>query len=206
MSMMTPMRTDLTRRGLLAAAAAAALVLPGRAAQALTTDEARNLIARLVADINRIINSGKPEAAMYGDFRRVLQKYGDTQVIAQKVLGVDWRRATANQRRAFTDAFEGYLSRKYGARFREFIGGEIEVISSRQVRSVFEVITTAKLRGQAPFEVRWLVADKNGDPRMFNMLIEGINVTSTEATEIGAMLDKRRGDIDQLIADLRTAG
>ena len=110
MSMTIHTRTDVTRRGLLGAGLAALLVWPAATARALTTDEARDLIDRLVTDINRVINSGKPETAMYADFRRVLEKYGDTQIIAQKVLGVDWRRASAAQRRAFTDAFEGYLS------------------------------------------------------------------------------------------------
>jgi phospholipid transport system substrate-binding protein len=37
---------------------------------------------------------------------------------------------------------------------------------------------------------------------MFNLFIEGINVSSSEKTEIGAMLDKRRGSIDKLIDHL----
>jgi phospholipid transport system substrate-binding protein len=37
---------------------------------------------------------------------------------------------------------------------------------------------------------------------MFNLFIEGINVSSSEKTEIGAMLDKRRGNIDELITHL----
>ena len=32
---------------------------------------------------------------------------------------------------AFTAAYQGYISRKYGRRFREFIGGRIEVVDAR---------------------------------------------------------------------------
>ena len=35
----------------------------------------------------------------------------------------------------------------------------------------------------------------------FDLLIEGISLLKTERTEIGAMLDRRRGSIDQLIAE-----
>ena len=38
------------------------------------------------------------------------------------------------------------------------------------------------------------------------MFIEGINMLLTERTEIGAMLDRRGGNIDAMIADLRKAG
>lgn len=199
------MRIDLTRRTTIVALAST-LVLAGLPAQALTTNEARALIQKLVDDINKVINSGKSETAMFRDFERIFTKYGDVPIIAQKVMGRDWRRATPAQRTAFTKAYAGYMSRKYGRRFREFIGGSIEVKSARPVKSFFEVISIAKLQGSAPFEVRWLVSDKSGQTKMFNLFIEGINMLKSEGTEIGAMLDKRGGDINRLIRDLKTAG
>ena len=169
---------------------------------ALTTQEANKLISGLVNDINVIINSQKSPTYMYLDFKNILTKYGDTKIMSQKVLGVDWRRASIRQRQDFQKAFEHYLSIKYGKRFREFLGGSIIVKNSRKVNSIFEVITIVELANQAPFEVRWLVANKNGSPKMFNIFIEGINVSSSEKTEIGAMLDKRKGNIDKLITHL----
>ena len=177
-------------------------ILFSNAATALNTSEAKKLISSLVNDINIIINSKKPATYMYINKKNVLTKYGDTKIMSQKVLGVDWRRATIRQRGDFQKAFEHYLSRKYGKRFREFLGGEISVTNSRKVNAVYEVISVVQLEGQAPFEVRWLVANKGGVPKMFNLFIEGINVSSSEKTEIGAMLDKRRGSIDKLIEHL----
>ncbi len=63
-----------------------------------------------------------------------------------------------------------------------------------------------KLRGKAPFQVNFLVSDKSGQARFFDMIIEGISLRLSEKEEIGAMLDRRKGNIDQLIADLKTAG
>ncbi|WP_289080049.1 ABC transporter substrate-binding protein, partial [uncultured Sulfitobacter sp.] len=60
----------------------------------------------------------------------------------------------------------------------------------------------AYLRGEAPFEVKFLVSDRSGKDLFFDMVIEGISMRLSERTEIGAMLDQRRGDIDALIADL----
>lgn len=187
-------------------AGAAVLSLPAVPARALTTAEARDLVSRMVADIQRVINSGRAEAAMLRDFEQIMARYGDMPIIAQTVLGPDWRRASNRQRRAFVEAFQGYMARKYGRRFREFIGGEIEVESARQVRNVYEVVTRVRLRGQSPFEVVFLVSDGSGQDRFFNMIIEGINLRTTERTEIGALLDRNGGDIDAMIDDLRRAG
>jgi phospholipid transport system substrate-binding protein len=192
-----------TRRGLAVALGAglAVAALP-RAAQALTAEAARGLVDKTVADINSIINSGKSEQAMYGDFERLFARYADVPTIARSALGPAARQASNAQIRGFTQAFQGYISRKYGRRFREFIGGRIEVQDARAVKSYYEVISTAYLRGESPFEVRWHVSDKAGKSLFFNIIIEGVNMLASERTEIGALLDQRGGDVDRLIADL----
>ncbi len=125
-------------------------------------------------------------------------------VIARSVLGPAGRGASQAQLRAFTKAYQGYISRKYGRRFREFIGGKIEVEGARPVKSYTEVISTAFLQGEAPFDVRWHVSDKSGRPLFFNIIIEGVNLLATERTEIGSMLDAQGGNIDGLIAQLNS--
>lgn len=173
---------------------------------ALSEGTATQLVNSVVSDINRIIGSGKSQNAMIADFARVFERYSDTSYIAAYAMGADGRRASNAQKRAFSDAFGGYLARKYGKRFREFVGGQIQVQAARQVKSYYEVRTKAILRGQAPFDVTFLVSDRAGSPRFFNMFIEGINMLSTERTEIGAMIDRRKGNIDQMIGDLRQSG
>ena len=180
----------------------AVMALP-RAALALTVDEAKALIDKAVADVNRIISSGKSEAAMLGDFEAVFARYGDVPTIARSALGVAARSASKAQLSAFTKAYQGYISRKYGRRFREFIGGKIEVNDARAIKSYYEVISTAYLQGEAPFDLRWHVSDKSGKKLFFNIIIEGINMLASERTEIGALLDQRGGDLDALIADLK---
>ena len=117
-------------------------------------------------------------------------------------LGAGARGASGGQMQAYTKAFSGYLARKYGRRFREFIGGQIEVTGAQPLKSYFEVISTAKLRGKSPFDLRWHVSDKGGKPLFFNLIIEGVNMLAAERTEIGAMLDRRKGDLNALIDDL----
>jgi phospholipid transport system substrate-binding protein len=173
---------------------------------ALNENTARTLIDNLVGDINKVIASGKAEKAMFRDFERIFQRYSDTSYIAAYAMGVDARRATSSQKKAFSKAFQGYIARKYGRRFREFIGGRLEVTGVKKVKKWYEVSTVAYLRGQSPFEVTFLVSDRSGRDLFFNMFIEGVNLLLTERTEIGALLDKRKGDIDKLVADLKKSG
>lgn len=194
----------LSRRAVTAGlvAGGALAVLPNNAA-ALTVDQAKSLIDKAVADVNQIINSGKSQNAMYPAFEKVFSRYADVPTIARSALGPAARSASKAQLSAFTKAYQGYISRKYGRRFREFIGGRIEVKEARAIKSYFEVISTAYLQGEAPFDLRWHVSDKSGKNLFFNIIIEGVNMLASERTEIGALLDKNGGNLDALIAQLQ---
>jgi phospholipid transport system substrate-binding protein len=200
-----PSSLTLSRRGFAAAlVAAAALAALPRPAAALTAEAAKTLVDKTVADINSIISSGRSESAMLKDFEKLFARYADVPAIARSVLGTAARSASKGQLSAYTKAFQGYISRKYGRRFREFIGGRIEVSDARALKSYFEVISTAYMSGESPFEVRWHVSDKSGKSLFFNIIIEGVNMLASERTEMGALLDQRGGDLDRLIADLKT--
>ena len=181
-----------------------ALTAVARPALALSADGAKQLVDKIVADINKVIAAPSSEAQKISQFEKIFVRYSDVPTIARYALGVDARRATPAQLSAFTKAFQIYVSRKYGKRFREFIGGEIEVQKARKVKSFYEVKTIARLRGESPFEVTFLISDRSGNSKFFNIFIDGVNMLLTERTEIGAMLDKRRGDIDALIRDLKS--
>ncbi len=191
----------LSRRSFVAGLAATALVAGLRPAFAFSAADAKALIEKVIADIQTIIDSGKSEKAMLKDFEKIFSDYGDVPVIGQLVLGADGRSASPAQKAAFAEAFKIYISHKYGRRFREFIGGRIEIGGSRKVKRFYEVTTTTYLQGQAPFEVVYVVSEKSR--RFIDMKIEGISLIKSERAEIGAMLDKRRGNLDKLIADLR---
>ncbi|WP_317055987.1 MlaC/ttg2D family ABC transporter substrate-binding protein [Roseovarius rhodophyticola] len=201
------MMNDLNRRHVvsLLAASAAASTLPASAV-ALTEARAKSLVDQVVADINRVIASGKSVNAMIRDFERIFGRYADVNIIARSTLGQDSRRASSGQMRAFTKTFQSYIARKYGKRFREFIGGRIEVKGVRKVKSWHEVKSLVYLKGSSPFNVLFLVSDRSGRDLFFDMVIEGVSLRLTERTEIGAILDRNKGNIDGLIADLKKAG
>lgn len=195
--------THFTRRNMMVAGAAA-LSLP-QAAVALSSASASALVDRLVADVNAVISSGKSEAGMIADFAKILDRHADVPTIARYCLGPDGRSASVAQMVAYTPAFANYIAAKYGRRFREFVGGEITVQGAKPIKSWIEVETTVLLRGRSPLKMDWHVSDRSGRHAFFNFIIEGVNMLLTERAEVGAMLDRQRGDLDKLIVEMRAA-
>ena len=183
-----------------------ALTTFSTAGYALTKQEAEKLIGKLSSDIFKVINSGKSGNAMYRDFDRIMGKYAAINAIARTVLGPPWRSATPAQQSAYIKAFRGYISRKYGKRFREFIGSEIKVVSAKKVKSGVLVKSVVKFKGSSPFTVDWQVFERGGKTQMFDLYIEGISMIKSEREEVGSMLDRSGGKIDKLIKKLNAAG
>lgn len=198
----------LTRRSMIlgVSAVAFAATLPAMPVQAQALDQARALVDALVADVNAVIASGGSEAQMIQQFAGIFDRYADVPTIARYALGADARAASPQQLEAFTAAFRGYIARKYGKRFREFIGGQIVVNAAREVPNGIEVETTAVLRNASPFRVDWHVSAASGRMAFFNIVIEGVNMLLSERTEIQALLDQRGRDIGRLTADLANLG
>jgi phospholipid transport system substrate-binding protein len=199
------MHAQTTRRNFLTGTLAA-LGIAATPAFALTEQAAKSLVDKVVAEVQSVIGSGKSDAAVLSDLERIFVKYADVNIMAQYALGVDGRSASSAQKRAFSDAFQGYIARKYGKQFKDFIGGRVEVEKVSPIRSGYEVQTKAYLKGQSPFEVTFHVSDKSGRDKFFNVYIEGVNLLLTERTEIGSMLDRRGGDINAVVSDLKKLG
>ncbi|MCG7494526.1 ABC transporter substrate-binding protein [Thalassobius sp. Cn5-15] len=195
----------MDRRTFLASVTAVAVTAPSFG-WALNNTQAKSLVGHLVDEINTVISSGKSESAMIREFESIFKRYSDTSYIAAYAMGVDGRRASAAQKKAFSKAFTSYIARKYGKQFRSFAGGRLEVQDVKKVKSFYQVRTMAFLPSQSPFEVDFHVSDRSGKDLFFNLHVEGINMLLTEREEVGAMLDKRKGNIDKMIADLSKAG
>ena len=178
------------------------------AGPAFALDKARatQLVDRLVAEINRTINFGGSEAKLLRAFENIFAQYADINIIARSALGPAARSASSSELSAFILAFRGYIARKYGKRFQEFIGSEIVVKGTKNRGKFFEVDASVRLKGITPFEVSFRVSDRSGENLFFDIIIEGISLLSSERVEIGALLDARNGNIARLTRDLVNQG
>ncbi|MGR3490722.1 MAG: MlaC/ttg2D family ABC transporter substrate-binding protein, partial [Shimia sp.] len=144
---------------------------------------------------------------MIAEFERIFARYADVPRIAVAALGPAARGASQAERDAYIQAFRGYIARKYGRQFRDFVGGRIEVQSARAIGpGRYEVSTTALLRGEQPFPVAFRVSDGSGRDLFYDMLVEGVSLLATEAQEVRALLDRNRGSIPALTQALGRAG
>ena len=196
-------KTNLARRTILTGLAFCVLAGP---VSALDKRTATQLVDQLVGEINVAIDSGMSESKLIGRFERIFADYADVSIIARSALGPAARSARPAELEAYVAAFRGYIARKYGKRFHEFVGGKIVVTGTNDRGKFFEVMAVTELHGSAPFDVAFRVSDRSGRNLFFDIIIEGISLLSSERVEIGALLDARKGNIAKLTRDLVRLG
>jgi phospholipid transport system substrate-binding protein len=108
------------------------------------------------------------------------------------------------QKIRYVDAFSHYISVIYARRFDDF-GSQPEIALGRTIdagRKGLLIESPMVFSDGKKVAVEWLVSDRGGKVEIIDLVIEGISMAATQREEIGAMIDKRRGDFDVLIAHL----
>ncbi len=189
------------RRAVLAGLSAAALVpMP---AFALSTSAAQSYVQNVINVFFDILKSGGSEARILRRFEREFTAYTDINIIARTVLGPPYRSLNNQQKRNFSSAYGGYLSRKYGRQMMGYANAEITITQVRDAgRKGVLVSSQVRKQGQSPFALDWQVSDRSGQTKVINLIIEGISLLTSEREEVRNMLAARGGDVSALTAQL----
>ena len=200
----------LTRRDLLAALAglpALALLAPGRAG-AVTPEAAERFVSEIIDRLTELVRSDLSPQEQAMRFRDIFVDTAALDQIVRFVMGIAWREMSDDQRERFETAFLDYVGRVYARLLLDYEGQTLEVTGSQDFGDK-GVLVSAVVRGEG-YEgtvSEWLVSDRGGDgPKLIDITAEGISLLRTQRQEFAAMLDKRNGDVDRFIEDLKTAG
>ena len=185
---------------------AGSTALLGMPAFALSKAEAEELINQLSNDVLSAINAQSSRDELFEKFEKIFANYADVFLIARKALGPTWRSANKTQRSAYVSAFRGYMARYYGKQFEEFIGAKIIIDKSRKTSGGYLVDSKIIFKDGSNYLAQWHVVDARGKFLMYNLFLEGVSVLSDVRIQIGSMLDKRGGSIDELTSYLLTKG
>jgi len=194
------------RRFLVAASSVAGLAAIARPSAALTPEEARAHVRDAVDAVLELVKSDAGTGEKAERLRKIFDRVAAMPQIARFAAGVAWRDMSQPQQSRFTEAFVQYLSRSYARRFQEYSGGSVEVDGATDAgRRGLLVKTTVVQPDAEPVKVEWMVSDRPGRIVIADIIIEGVSLLITQREEISAMLEKRNGNIDKLIADLASA-
>ncbi|MCG8356141.1 MAG: ABC transporter substrate-binding protein [Kiloniellales bacterium] len=207
----------MKRRGLLALALAAgfglSLLSQGTSVQAASAQDAKaeppeDAGAFLIAVGERatmeLAESGIDEAERERRFRALFKESFDVAAISRFVLGVHWRRATAEQKTAFQKVFEDYVVQRFLPLFGDYSVDNFVVERVRRDPNNprhFFVVSKIDRPSGPPAKVEWRIKEQDTSYRILDVTGEGVSLAITLRQEYSSVV--RKDGIDGLVRRLR---
>jgi phospholipid transport system substrate-binding protein len=196
------------------ASAAAALFASAAAAQASPTaaKAAEDYVAKNAPMALAVLNDPKLNAeTRLAKFGELFDRFADLPRIANFVIGkhAAGLRADPALQKEWLAAFRDYSLAVYQDQLDQYRGSQINVRGARENRpGDFEVTSAIARKGQPPFPVNWRVLRQtDGSFRVVDVAVnlDGsiIWLAVQQRLDFLAFLDKNKGDIRALTADVR---
>jgi phospholipid transport system substrate-binding protein len=136
-------------------------------------------------------------------FREILNRAFKIRLIARYTLGRYWRRATKEQRKEYVGLFEDFVVMAYAARFRDYSGENFSVGIVRDLNASDKLVSSKLvLKDGTAIPVHWRV--RGGDTyKIIDVLVEGVSMAITQREEFAAIISRRGGEVEGLLAALR---
>ena len=153
-----------------------------------------------------LFRSQKNPQELYSVVGDILLPRFDFEYASRLVLGQAWRNATPEQRKAFQDAFYKYLVHSYADALLKgnYTQNNVQVSPWQQGADASQArVRTKVLRDNgAPVEVDYVLTNKSGSWKAFDVTIEGISYVLNYRNQFGPEVQK--SGLDELIKRLNT--
>ncbi len=197
----------VTRRDILAGCTALALVFaafPGHAAS--SGEDARQLIESLADKaIAALTVKEVPRKVRVKRFRVLLHEHFAVKTIGRWVMGRHWRKATTGERTEFMKLFENLLVSIYVDRFANYAGVTLTVTKTI-TKGDADIIVYSKILkpdGSPLVRVDWRVRTRKGEPKVIDVMVEGVSLGQTQRSEVASVIRKNGGKIQSLLDEMR---
>jgi phospholipid transport system substrate-binding protein len=147
-------------------------------------------------------DESKTEQEREAVFRGLLKTGFDMKFIGRFVLGVNWRRATPQQREDYQALFNDYVLKTYSARLGGFTNEEFQVTGSQPAGKRDVMVDSKVLRKDGPpISANWRVRLVDGEPKVIDVVVEGVSMSISQRQEFASVVQSK--GMDGLIETLR---
>ena len=166
--------------------------------------------SEFVTTIGNSVIEGLADQSLSSDARvrrvhNILTEGFDLPLISRFVLGVHWRRATAEQRAEYGVLFEQYLVNTYASLLGQY-GGETFQIKGERVdgNNKDTIVSSEIIQKRGPvIKVDWRVRGSAGAYKVVDIIFEGISLVITQRDEFASVIRREGVGIEGLLAKLR---
>ncbi len=199
------MLTLMTRRKLAGLLAAGVAVLASRTSPVLAAESASSGFVRQLSEkLIAIINSPSPLAEKRQQILPLIDENVDVNGIGRFCLGRYWRMATPEQQQKFLQLFHRVLLNAITGKLGEYQGVRFDIGASVPRGPGQTMVSTTIYRpGQPQTNVQWVIAQVAGNPRVIDVIGEGVSLSITQRGDYSSYLQRNGNNIGVLLSAMQ---
>jgi phospholipid transport system substrate-binding protein len=151
-----------------------------------------------------VANAGSSEVRRR-NLRPFIDRVVDVEGVARFCLGRFWRQVTPAQQRDYNQVFHAVLTNAVLSRVGDYEHNEVRVlIDQPETREgAVQVPTVVERTGNPPVKVTWVISGGQDNPRIADVIAEGISLRLTMRSDYNAFLTRHGDSVDALLEALR---
>ncbi len=191
----------LTRRHLLLLGTATLATLS--AGPRAWAQDATGFVINLGNQLAAIVNGSGSYEEKKRRLAPLVEQAVDIDGIAQFCLGIYWRRATPPQQTEFKRLFHAVLLNNIDGKLGQFQGVTFRPTTTQQRDGDSLVGTVIQRPNQQANNVQWVVTSTSGQPKIADVVAEGVSLRLTQRNDYSAFLTRNNSNVDALLNAMR---
>lgn len=157
--------------------------------------------------ITQLTDPNMPEGERRKRFRDLFSANFDVRTIGAFVLGRYWRSTDEQVRTKFLQTFQDVMVDRFAPQFAGYGDTRFEVTDVREVKNGGQFMVSSAITPPSGKRTRidWRVRQASDQYKIVDVVAEGVSMAQTLRSEYGSVLQRNRGDVEELIARIRSA-
>jgi phospholipid transport system substrate-binding protein len=166
---------------------------------------AAGFIRRIGDELAVVMANASSSDARRRNLQPFLDRVVDVDGVARFCLGRFWRQASPAQQQDYVQLFHAILTNAVLSRVGDYDHNEVRTrIDQPEIRDdTVQVPTVVERSGNPPVKVIWVVNGGADNPRIVDVIAEGVSLRLTIRSDYAAYLAHHGDSIDALIGALR---
>ena len=188
----------------------AGLLLPGlfatRGARAeVGADEATQFVQATGAELIRLMTGARDADTRRQVLAPFVDRIVDVGGVARFCIGRGWQAASDDQRSTYLRLFRLVLVNSIAGHLGDYEPGAVTIATGRASPRPEGMLvpTTITRPNNKPVSISWLVSDVDGQPKIVDVMAEGVSLRVTQRSDYAAFLNRNNGQVAALIEALQ---
>lgn len=147
-------------------------------------------------------SSSTPLPQRRRQLRDLVEQNFDFATMSRSALGYNWRSLSPDQRARFTKLFTAFIEVAYLDKIQDYQGQQVQFSGQHSLGEGYtEVDTKIVQGGKSPISVNYLLAQKDGTWKIYDVTVEAISIIANYRNQFNRVISQK--GFDQLMADLQ---